>query len=245
MAGRPPIVNRKQSIVRHQDIMTRAQVLQRNWNEDNLYPNCIFSTDHRRIRWLACHSLINNLSLCNTCNVLMHLGRTRRHRDGFQWRCPRCTTRRSIRAGSFFARSHMELRKIIRIIFKWTDELPMTHIMKHADVRSWSTMVDWANFCRDICVRWVANNNIQLGGMTQAGAPIEVEIDESRFFHRKYQRGRIRRAPWVFGGVERETNRCFMVPVRRRTGRRLRPLIRQHILPGTYLKHMFINAELL
>jgi hypothetical protein len=49
----------------------------------------------------------------------------------------------------------------------------------------------------------------------------------------KYNRGNPRKGKWVFGGVERGTNRCFLVPVLNRRASTLLPLIKHFILPGT------------
>jgi hypothetical protein len=39
-----------------------------------------------------------------------------------------------------------------------------------------------------------------------------IEIDDSMFSRRKYNRGRPVKGQWVFGGVERESGRTFLVP---------------------------------
>ena len=44
----------------------------------------------------------------------------------------------------------------------------------------------------------------------------EVEIDESKFGRRKYNRGRVVDGHWVFGGMERGRGDSFMVEVPRR-----------------------------
>lgn len=41
------------------------------------------------------------------------------------------------------------------------------------------------------------------------GVGLEVEIDESKFGKRKYNRGHLVVGQWVFVGVERGSNRCF------------------------------------
>ena len=62
-----------------------------------------------------------------------------------------------------------------------------------------------------------------------------VEVDEAKFGKRKYQRGRIVPGSWVIGGVERQTNKCFLdvCPNNRRSERILLPIILQHVAPGT------------
>ena len=39
-----------------------------------------------------------------------------------------------------------------------------------------------------------------------------VEINESKFGRCKYQRGHLVKGQWVFGSVERETVKMFLVP---------------------------------
>ncbi|GFR59291.1 hypothetical protein ElyMa_000051700 [Elysia marginata] len=62
-----------------------------------------------------------------------------------------------------------------------------------------------------------------------------VEIDKSLFFRRKYERGNIRPAHWVFGANKRDSGNCFMVEVPNRNRATLEPIIRQFILPGTHI----------
>jgi transposase-like protein len=60
-----------------------------------------------------------------------------------------------------------------------------------------------------------------------------VEIDESKFGKRKYGRGHPVKGQWVFGGVERESGRTFLVPVADRTAETLMAVIDEWIGPGT------------
>lgn len=60
-----------------------------------------------------------------------------------------------------------------------------------------------------------------------------VEIDESKFGRRKYHRGHRVEGQWVFGGIERESGRCFLVPVEDRSAETLVGVIKEWILPGT------------
>ena len=41
----------------------------------------------------------------------------------------------------------------------------------------------------------------------------EIEIDESKFGKLKYNKGRRVEGVWVFGGIDRRTRECFLVPV--------------------------------
>ena len=46
------------------------------------------------------------------------------------------------------------------------------------------TAVDWYNFIRDVCAQYFVDNPCKIGG-----PGIDVEIDESKFGKRKYNRG--------------------------------------------------------
>ena len=48
-----------------------------------------------------------------------------------------------------------------------------------------------------------------LGGMDENGISKIVEIDESVFFRRKYNLGRLRNTQWVFGAIERGIKKCI------------------------------------
>ena len=52
------------------------------------------------------------------------------------------------------------------------------------------TIIDWCNFIRDVCEEFIQNNPQQLGGFHDNGEPIGliIEIDESKYFLRKYER---------------------------------------------------------
>ena len=78
-------------------------------------------------------------------------------------------------------------------------------------------------------------NPRQLGGFDNNGQPIVVEIDESYFFRRKFNRGRRVNGLWVFGAIERDSGRCMMEVVLDRTAQTLQSLIQQWCLPGTHI----------
>ena len=68
--------------------------------------------------------------------------------------------------------------------------------------------IDWFNFIRDVCAQYFLDHPIAIGGPGKI-----VEIDESKFGKRKYNRGRMLDGHWVFGGIERGTTKSFMIVV--------------------------------
>ncbi|GFO38369.1 hypothetical protein PoB_006487400 [Plakobranchus ocellatus] len=183
------------------------------------------------MRWLAEHCLITNTFSCQACDQTMRLQK-REGRDyihGCVWCCPGCQRRNSItiRLNSFFEGSHLQLLQILDVVYWWCRNLRQVHVMQETGV-SKKTVIDWQNYIRDICAQYVIDHHVQLGGRNRT-----VEIDESKFMHRKYNRGRFRQGQWVLGMIERETDNCCLKPVDDRSACTLLPIIQQHVLPGT------------
>ena len=69
------------------------------------------------------------------------------------------------------------------------------------------------------------------------GPGVVVEIDESKFGKRKYNKGHRVDGCWVFGGVElTPERRCFAVVVPDRKANTLIPIICSHIHPGSIIR---------
>ena len=92
---------------------------------------------------------------------------------------------------------------------------------------SQNTVSQWAHFMRDIVVDWARSTSEMIGGPGK-----KVEIDESKFGRRKYNKGHKVEGQWVFGGVERGSNKCFLVAVEKRDAKTLTKIIKEWILPG-------------
>ena len=62
-----------------------------------------------------------------------------------------------------------------------------------------------------------------------------VQIDESKFGKQKYHQGLHVEGQWVFGGIEQEGRKCFMVAANKRDEAASLPLIERWIEPGTVI----------
>ncbi|KAF8792308.1 putative transposase-like protein like [Argiope bruennichi] len=89
------------------------------------------------------------------------------------------------------------------------------------------TVTDWMNFCRGVCEDACLVFDGKIGGVGKI-----VEIDESKFGKRKFNRGKGVEGKWVFGVIVRYTNDCFFEVVPERTADVLLEIIKRRILPG-------------
>ncbi|KAM7292911.1 hypothetical protein ISCGN_026046 [Ixodes scapularis] len=179
---------------------------------------------------------------CPECEAAMTLQVRARSADGYAWRCGLWMTREvpkrkpvkvqcrgevSVRSGSFFEGSHLTLPQLMKIIYLWCQNLPCAVIQRETDVAS-KTITDWTSLCREVVVNAVFTHSEMIGGER-----VTVELDESMFGRRKYHRGYLRPGQWVFGGVERGSGCCFLVPVETRDANTLLGLIAKWVRPGT------------
>src|SRR5258705_3949260 len=66
------------------------------------------------------------------------------------------------------------------------------------------TVSDYYMYCREVCVSGIEtmlDNQGKIGGANHT-----VQIDETKFGKRKYERGRIVEGTWIFGLIDNETN---------------------------------------
>lgn len=92
------------------------------------------------------------------------------------------------------------------------------------------TVTDWYNFCMEVCFIDITRNVEKIGGEGKF-----VEIDESVFGKRKYNRGKFVEGQWVIGGVERGSLSCFFEPIKKRDNKTLTEIIKKHVKEGTVI----------
>lgn len=229
MAGRPKAST---SLVNPNELLSTDELCREIWIFKTLLVE--LSSVDKCLQWLARRSLIRNTVDCLMCNRPASIVVYGRGIDGRRWSCRRCSFRRGVRVGSFFAQSHLALNQIVILVYCWTQDMPQTIISRETETHL-STVVDWSNYCRKECQTWVERQPCQIGGMDENGVPIVVEVDETKYSHRKYHRGLWRLGHWVFGAVERDSGRCFLAEIPDRKTQTLHSIIKQHILPGSHV----------
>ena len=78
-----------------------------------------------------------------------------------------------------------------RISFSWCTCGAKTIQTEHAQravllTKNKHSLVNWCNFIREVCEQYLETHQQQHGGSHDDGSPIVVEIDESKYFHRKH-----------------------------------------------------------
>ena len=94
-----------------------------------------------------------------------------------------------------------------------------------ADV-SRPTLIDWYNFCRDVCLEILLADNRKIGGQGHI-----VEIDESQSRKNKYHKGRLVDGVGVFRGIDRTTRETFFKTVEDWSAETLLPIILENVHP--------------
>ncbi|XP_068229347.1 uncharacterized protein [Palaemon carinicauda] len=157
------------------------------------------------------------------CNV-------RNGQSNYFWRCRnrKCRQKFTMWHKSFFEGSHLEERDIILLTCCWVHRWPQYCVELKNEQLGSHTLVDWYNFCREVCEQVLILDNKKIGGPGHI-----VEVDESKFGKRKYNIGHKVEGTWVFGGIDRETRKTFFRVVEKRNAETLISALKDHVLPGT------------
>jgi len=189
----------------------------------------LFSDKSLSLQFLYDVGLLLAKFTCSRCGNSMVRYADSKRKDGYRYRCrrrisgSRCTDSMSIRHGSWFQYSNLTLAEVMFLTYDIVRRVPANAIQREHQFHS-STIADWGQYCKEVMLEYVKGSSQRIGGPNKT-----VEIDESKFGRRKHGKGE----QWVFGGVERESGKTFLVPVQDRTADTLMTVISDWIEPGT------------
>lgn len=184
------------------------------------------------LKWLASLGLIKNSRLCEFGHT-MRLVSAKKRSSGFRWECKKpCRKSKSVCADSIFEDSALSFEQVMLLIYHWATDKPQKDIVSETEVCA-DSVSDWCEFFRDVVAEHLVDFSDNIGRVDADLVPIDVEIDESQFFKRKSNKGRMGNPIWVFGGIERGTRRAFIVPVENRSRDTLMGIILRRIAVGS------------
>jgi len=157
------------------------------------------------LQYMASLKLVKNSS---QCHGNMNLCMKKKSLDGYFWKCNVCKKECNVRYDSYFANCKKNFKIGFLFMYHWSNNMKQIEMVKELHVDK-NTISDWCLDIRELCQNYFLKNDSQIGGLNSDGTRKIVEIDESLFFRRKYNRGRYKCAQWVFGGIERGTKNVF------------------------------------
>ena len=182
--------------------------------------------------------LLSNKRKCPRCRRELQLRSEPRHdhKTPVVFRCHNKNCKKqyiSIRDGSFFDNSNLSVEQVLLIVYVFSAKITSYEQIIHEcqlsseSQLSKATVADWLSFCREVCLETIARETPKLIG----GLGLTVEVDESKFGKRKYNKGRLVKGQWVIGGICRETGDIFLAvcPENKRDASTLIDIIERHV----------------
>lgn len=212
-----------------------------NWFKLSL----ICGTEENAILFCKQKQLLPSQAQCPSCECTLnkmytvkHLGRKTQYR--FQCNSKSCKesgkNQVPLKRNTIFANSKMEVRQMLFLMYCYIDNKSYDSVIREVNfftsehILSRNTISHYYSLFREICTLAVeaqeAKNKI-------GGVGFTVEIDESKFGRRKYNKGRIVTGTWVLGGICVESGELFLQPVDKRDKATLLPIIIDKVHPGT------------
>lgn len=162
-----------------------------------------------------------------TCGGALRYYETRK---GFRCSSRDCRKSISVFHGSFFAKCILPIHKVLHLGYLWLCKCSVSFAIAYTGHSS-ATICSYFNYFRQLVADSLDELDFCIGG-----AGVEVELDESKFGKRKYNRGHAVEGVWVLGGVERTPERkLFLVAVPDRSQATLEGVISRHVLPGSII----------
>jgi ISXO2-like transposase domain len=235
----------KKNIINEDMIYSTEDIMSLDINEK--YLDSVLSSREQQNMFLARCSIIRNSQRCLSCEanndangvasapILMAYTKKSSLPDGYVWSCKKpCRVSVCLRKDSFFSDTRKDIGLILKILYKYLKGDEFQDIEHELGCHR-TTISGYADLAREVICDHIANNSEKLGGFNLDGSRKVVEIDESMFFKRKYNRGRLNNGQWFVGGIERGSKKVFIVPVLNRNAQTMREIINEFVFPGTII----------
>ena len=176
------------------------------------------------LQYLIDHQVFYAVEACGECDAAVtYIEGTKQ----FQCRRKACRKKVSLFSGSLFSQSRIPCSDVLFLAYLWLARCPTSSIITISG-RSSKTIVNFIDNFRLLVTTALDENATVIGG-----DGVIVEIDESKFGKRKYNRGHRVEGAWVIGGVERtDQRRVFLQVIERRDADTILDVIQRHVAPG-------------
>jgi transposase-like protein len=191
----------------------------------NSLSQIFFADDEICTTWLIEHGILDRVEFCSKCG-----GEVRLSNSMYHCRSRNCRLKRSLYHNSFFSRSKLSCNEVMLIGYLWLGGSCRDEIMRYTG-HSPNTVTAYLKYYRELVSSSLNNEDTMIGG-----EGVVVELDESKFGKRKYNRGHRVEGVWVLGGVERTVERqIFVEIVADRSAQTLLEVIARHVKPGSII----------
>jgi transposase-like protein len=202
----------------------------------------LFQNESACLQFLLNHNAIYRSFACENCGA-----DTRREASCFRCLNISCRSRKSLLHQSFFAKTHLKPTAVLFLGYLWLSRTNFEQACIYSG-HSRQTVSAFYKHYRQLIADTLDEDDTIIGGV---GVGVEVEIDESKFGKRKFNRGHRVEGCWVLGGVERTTERrMFVITVSDRRAITLLSAIKTHVREGSIILtdlwkgYMQLNSEL-
>jgi hypothetical protein len=183
----------------------------------------LFDDTSTCLQFLKNHGAFDIPGQCTVCggSVALH---------DHSWRCKtkNCRKQGSFLTSSFFGQSRLPVNQVLEIGYYWLTKCSHQSIMRITG-HSPNTVTDYMRHFSQLVACSLDREDTLIGG-----EGVEVQIDESKFGKRKYNRGHSVEGVWVIGGVEiTNERRIFVETVEKRDFDTIVGVLSRHVLPGS------------
>ncbi|XP_047526406.1 uncharacterized protein LOC125063808 [Pieris napi] len=220
------------------------------WNLIRLYKK--LGTNEQCVAFAEENGLVHSQKQCSTHRKPMKIAKSTNKTFG-SWCCTKGNCRSKTKVprnkGTFFENIKIELVHVFYLLYAFSQNWSYLTTMRedpYKDDRLKSlsrvTICDWYSYCRETIVIYQMDKTQAVG---KIGGPGKiVQIDESKFGKRKYNRGRHIEGYWVLGMIEDKSEdlRLEVCPNNIRSADILLPLIQKHVEVGTIIHTDFWKA---
>uniref|UniRef100_A0A5S6QID9 DDE_Tnp_IS1595 domain-containing protein n=1 Tax=Trichuris muris TaxID=70415 RepID=A0A5S6QID9_TRIMR len=179
------------------------------------------------IAFMQEHGILHRDKRCECGNAMVLRPKTPSY---YRWRCGMRTCGKDValRSGTWLEGTYLPIRTALLFIHAWSLQKTACSYCEEYPGMNARAAVQWNLAMREVVAGWLLRNPVAVGG-----PGLTVEVDETLFSRRKYNRGRSLPQQWVLGGVCRETGHCFLAPVADRSAATLVSVVTANVAAGS------------